>query len=177
MALLTSGVKDRKGQVAISLPTTGQSLRLPAGNASIITRDVCEVLAPAMFSQPVVVHVSASDQKTFGELTALAGKLGLTFDPQADLPDVVIAETSERLILMYVEVVHSDGVVHVSRAKALLKIAEEAGIPPENVMLVTAFEDRNSKAFKKRVSELAPGSLVWFRSEPSLLMELRTLGG
>lgn len=177
IALLTSGIRNRKGQVVVTLPTTGQQLRLAAGEASVITRDVCEIMATAMFSEPVVVHVSHSDKKTQPELTAAAIALGLEFDMKAELPDVVIAETKERLLVVFVEVVHSDGAITEVRAKALMRIAAEAGIAADSVMLITAFEDRTAAAFKKRVSELAIGSRVWFRCEPYMLMTLEQLAG
>ncbi|MBC7860023.1 MAG: hypothetical protein H7Z39_14900 [Burkholderiaceae bacterium] len=66
--------------------------------------------------------------------------------------------------------VHSDGPITELRKRALLKIAADAGIPAARVLLVTAFEDRSSSAFKKRISELAIGSQVWFRSESDVLL-------
>lgn len=176
MALLATGIKKKKGDVEITLPETGKVLRLTAGDASLITKDVCEVFSVAMLKRPVVVHVSLSDRKLFPELQEAAAALGLKFDPKADLPDVAIADVGhDKLRLVFIEVVHSDGPVSELRARALLKIAADAGIPPEHVMLVTAFEDRTAPAFKKRVSELAVGSMVWFRAEPWVLMHLHAL--
>jgi len=173
MALLASGVKAKTGHVDVKLPETGQVLRLSAGEASVITRDVCEAFAQFMFKQPVVVHVSTSDKKLFPELADAAKALGLEFDPAVELPDVVIADVGrDKLHIGFVEVVHSDGVVHDQRATALLGLAEKAGIPRHHVMLATAFEDRSSDAFRKRFSELAVGSFVWFRTEPEMVMHL-----
>lgn len=176
MALLASGVKAKSGSMDVALPTTGKVLRLTAGEASVITKDVCEVLAPTLFKEPVVVHVSLSDQKTFPELVGQAKAVGLEFDPSLELPDVVFVDLGhEPMRLVFVEVVHSDGPITEVRAKALLKIAESAGIPPKHVMLITAFEDRSADAYRKRFSELAVGSSVWFRSEPDMLMYLSPL--
>lgn len=173
MALLASGVKAKSGSMDVMLPTTGKMLRLTAGEASVITKDVCEVLATKMFSEPVVVHVSLSDQKSFPELLGAANALGLEFDPSLELPDVVFVDVGqEPLCLVFVEVVHSDGPITELRAQALLKIAKSAGIEAEHVMLITAFEDRSADAFRKRFSELAVKSGVWFRSEPDMLMHL-----
>lgn len=173
MALLATGIKGKTGDVDIILPTTGKSLQLTAGEASIITKGVCEVFSQNIFKEPVVVHVSSSDKKVFPELAALAKTMGLVFDPKVELPDVVIADVSRsKLHIAFVEVVHSDGVVHAHRAAALLKLAADAGIPPEHVLLATAFEDRSADAFRKRFSELAVGSFVWFRTEPDMVMHL-----
>ena len=176
MALLSSGVRAKKDAVVVTLPTTGKTLRLAAGEASVITRDVCEVLASAMYTEPVVVHLSMSDRKIFPELAAEGKAVGLTFDASAELPDVVFVDaTRDPMRVAFAEVVHSDGAISEVRAKALLRIAAIAGIPADHVDLVTAFNDRSADGFRKRFSELAMNSSVWFRSEPDLLMTLETL--
>ena len=160
----------------VTLPTTGKTLRLAAGEASVITRDVCEVLASAMYTEPVVVHLSMSDRKIFPELAAEGKAVGLTFDASAELPDVVFVDAArDPMRVAFVEVVHSDGAISELRAKALLGIAATAGIPADHVDRVTAFDDRSADGFRKRFSELAMNSSVWFRSEPDLLMSLETL--
>lgn len=177
MKLLAQGVKAKVGQVSVLLPTTGKSLRLAAGEASAITKDVCEVLSQRMMEAPVVVHVSISDQKIFPELAGECDAVGLKIDTSAELPDVIVCDVGREdgLVVAFIEVVHSDGPITELRKQALLAIASAAGIREEHVRLVTAFEDRNSPAFKKRVSELARGSMVWFRSEPDLLVKLEYL--
>lgn len=175
MRLLASGVKGRLGQVSVTLPTTDKVLRLAPGEASIITRDVCMELLPKLLKKPVVVHISMSDKKTAPELAEEAEAIGLKLSTSAELPDVVAVDLDGPMVLVFVEVVHSDGPITELRRSALLRIAKDAGVPVENVKVVTAFEDREASAFRKRVSEIAHGSLVWFRSEPELLLELRTL--
>ena len=179
MRLLAKGVHAKAGQVEVTLPTTGKMLRLAPGDASTITRDVCEVLAKKLCVAPVVVHVSLSDMKLFKELEGEAEAIGLKLDTSAELPDVVFADVGHEtgMTLTFVEVVHSDGPITELRKKSLLDIAKAAGIEPQHVTMVTAFEDRNASAFKKRVSELARGSSVWFRSEPDMLVDFRPLGG
>lgn len=176
-ALLASGVKAKTGQVNITLPTTGKTLRLGSGEAATITKAVCEVLAVRMFEQPVIVHVSHSDKKTFKELEGEAEAVGIKIDPSAELPDIVMVDIASDygMVVCFVEVVHSDGPITELRKQALLKIAADAGIAPQHVRMVTAFDDRNSPAFKKRVSELARESSVWFRTEPELLLRLDTM--
>lgn len=177
MALLATGVASKQGEVDVTLPGTGKTLRLSAGQAAVITKDVCEVFAAAALKQPVVVHISFSDRK-FPELSSAADALGLKLDPSAELPDVVIADVGhEKLRLVFVEVVHSDGAITALRARSLLRIAKDAGIAARNVLLVSAFEDRASPAFRRRFSELAVPSRVWFRSEPHVLLTLDELKG
>lgn len=174
--LRRTGMKE--GQVMVVMPTTGTSLRLPPGEASIITRDVCEALLEQIMISPVVVHVSTSEVKVFRELSGEAEDIGLHISSSAELPDIVAADTGyeDGLRLVFIEVVHSDGPVTELRKEALFKIAADAGIPRKHVRMITAFEDRNSYPFKKRVSEIARDSDVWFRSEPGLLVRLIELG-
>ena len=47
-------------------------------------------------------------------------------------------------------------------------------VPAEEVNFLTAFEDGQSSAFKKNSIKLALDSLVWFRTEPDLLVILGT---
>lgn len=175
-ALRAQGVKAKEGQVVINLPEQGKTLRLGVGEAAAITKDVCEVLAQKMLNEPVVVHVSHSDKKMFKELEDVAEAIDLKLDTSAELPDVVLVNNEEdNFFVVFVEVVHTDGTITELRKQALLAIAKNMGIEPEHVRLVTAFEDRSSPAFKKRVGELAVGSEVWFRTEPDMLMQLSTM--
>jgi hypothetical protein len=176
-ALLAQGVKAKSGQVVINLPGQDKTLRLGTGEAATITKAVCEVMGPWMFEHPVVVHVSHSDKKVFKELEGEAEAIGLALDPSAELPDVVIVDIAHDsgMVVCFIEVVHSDGPITELRKQALLKIAADAGIAPEHVRMITAFDDRGAPSFRKRVSELARGSEVWFRTEPNMLIQLNTL--
>ncbi len=177
MNLLASGVIAKTGSVDVALPTTGRTLRLTAGEASLITKDVCEVLAPAFVRQAVVIHVSLSDKKIFPELADEAAAVGLTLNTSLELPDVIFVDSgTDPMKLVFVEVVHSDGPVTEVRADALMKIATSMGFDPADVTLVTAFEDRGAEAFRRRFSEIAVGSWIWFRSEPHLYVQMRTTG-
>ena len=166
-----------KGQVTVTLPTHEKNLRLPAGEASIITRDVCQDLLHRILKEPVVIHISTSNKKKFPELAELAKVFRFDLYSASVLPDIVVADTGyDDLRLAFVEVVHSDGAITELRKEALLKIADEVGVPREHVKLITAFEDRDAPSFKKRISELAVGSDVWFRTEPDHLMSIKVLG-
>lgn len=176
-ALLASGVKAKAGAVIINLPMADKTLRLGSGEAAAITKAVCEDMSVRMFAHPVVIHVSHSDKKMFNELSGEAAAIGLKIDLSSELPDIVIADigNAHGMTLCFVEVVHSDGPITEIRRLALLKIAADADIAPEHVRMVTAFNDRSSPAFKKRFSELARNSAVWFRTEPDMLFGLDTM--
>jgi hypothetical protein len=73
-------------------------------------------------------------------------------------------------LLVFIEVVHTDGPVNDARKTALLEIARGAGFPAEHVAFVTAYLDRDTATFRKTVSSLAWGSYAWFASEPDNLI-------
>lgn len=177
MRLAASGIFERDGDMYVTLPYTKQTIRLSAGDAALITKDVVEQLAERIMCRPVVVHLSMSDVKMRPEFARNAEELGLDIDPKADLPDIVIADVPPKgaLSLYFFEVVHSDGPITELRKQALLEIAKKAGIPESHVCMITAFNDRNVSIFKKRVSELAIGTWVWFRTEPHLLVRMDRL--
>ncbi len=173
--LLASGVLQREGEIQVQLPTTGKILKLAPGEASLITRDVCEKMAPWVAAQPIVIHVSMSDRKTFPELSGEADSMGLKLDTNAELPDVIIFDAVKGGRLVFVEVVHSDGPITELRKAALTKIAKRMGFKDTHLLLVTAFEDRSSDIAKKRLSELARDSWVWYRSEPNMFHHLKLM--
>ena len=89
------------------------------------------------------------------------------------MPDIVLVDLGPaHPLLVFVEVVHTDGPVNDARKTALLKLASKAGFAPEHVAFVTAFLDRGSATFRKTVGTLAWGSYAWFASEPDNLMAL-----
>ena len=88
-----------------------------------------------------------------------------------NLPDIVLADLGPaHPLLVFVEVVHSDGPVNEHRKAALLALAMSAGFPAEHVAFVTAFLDRSAGPFRKTADTLAWGSHAWFASEPDHLV-------
>jgi hypothetical protein len=79
-----------------------------------------------------------------------------------------------RLLLIFVEVVATNGAIHQQRKNALSRLAEQAGFDLSNVCFVTAFLDRAGTPYRKVVSELAWGSFAWFASEPDKLVWLES---
>ena len=104
---------------------------------------------------------------------ALAQEIGLTIEPDRNLPDIILADLGpEEPLLVFVEVVATAGPVSESRQAALMANAEDAGFRAEQVAFVTAFADRDEPAFKRTVSELAWRSFAWFMSEPDAVVVL-----
>lgn len=104
----------------------------------------------------------------------MSASVGLKFDLNAELPDVILADMKEPIRFLFCEIVATDGPVTESRKQALLAIVKESQIPPNAVEFLTAFEDREAAPFRKTFSQLAVDSLVWFRTEPDLLIVLST---
>ncbi len=97
----------------------------------------------------------------------------MTINPQRNLPDMILVDLGPvEPLLVFVEVVATSGPVSASRQAALWKIAKEAGFNKKQVVFVTAFEDRDTTAFKNAMSQLAWRSFAWFMSEPDHILIL-----
>ena len=104
---------------------------------------------------------------------ALAQDIGLTIQPDRNLPDLILVDLEPvEPLLVFVEVVATAGPVNDARRTALLSLAREAGFREEQVAFVTAYADRDHAAFKGSVSELAWKSFAWFASEPEHIIML-----
>lgn len=165
------------GNIRVNLPTTGKSLLLAPGEASAITKCVCEKLAPRLFIEPIVIWISMSDEKEQAELSQEIKHFGLEIDKSTTLPDVLIIEGAkgEAMKIACIEVVHSDGPITEPRKDSLLDLALSHDIEEKNTFLISAFSDRSSASFKKRFGELAINTSTWFSSEPDVIMSLSNL--
>ena len=119
-----------------------------------------------------VIWISESGNKVVERDDALARDLALEIHPDRALPDIILADTADPLLLVFVEVVATDGSVNESRRQALLQVAHDTGIDERHLLFLTAFLDRGDAAFRKAVSNLAWGSFAWFAAEPSNIVAL-----
>ena len=76
-------------------------------------------------------------------------------------------------LLVFVEIVATDGPVTERRREALLRQTDAAGFRRSRVAFLTAYDDRASDAFRRTISSVVWGSFVWFASEPDKLLILR----
>jgi hypothetical protein len=161
--------------VQITFPN-GETRRMAAGPSSIITKAVVEEFAPRYLVTPAVLWVSESGNKVVSRDEGLAQTIGLAIEADRNLPDLILVDigTNEPLIV-FVEVVASDGPVSERRKTALLELTDGAGFNRSNVTFVTAYQDRNP-AFRRTISALAWGSFAWFASEPNQLIALSEEG-
>lgn len=150
----------------------GETRRMAAGPSSIITKAVVEEFAPRYLVNPAVLWVSESGNKVVSSDEGLAQNIGLKIEADKNLPDLILVDigTASPLIV-FIEVVASDGPVSERRKTALLELTDNAGFDRENVTFITAYQDRNA-SFRRTISTLAWGSFAWFASEPDQLIAL-----
>lgn len=147
---------------------------MAAGPSSLLSRDVIEIFATRFLERPAIVFLSESRQRVVEQDNELAAAIGLHIDPKRNLPDIILADLSQpEPLLVFVEVVITDGAVIKSRKEALLRITTDAGFHPRRVAFVSAFEDRGSPVFRRLSSDLAWGSFVWFAAEPECILILK----
>src|SRR5574337_1152771 len=175
MRLRAQGLLPTDHDVLIDMPD-GTRTRIAGGPSALITKALIERFAPAALAQPAVLWISASDRKAQPDFVQRSAVIGLRFDLQAELPDLILADLARPLRIVFCEVVATDGAMTSARKDALLRIVASSDVPPAAVHFLTAFEDRSGAAFRRNFSLLAPDTGIWFRSEPDLLVEIRTLG-
>lgn len=177
VAIMRAGAAANASGIRVTFPN-GDTRLLAPGPSSVIAQAVVEDFAKRFLMVPAVLWLSESGNTVVMRDDRLASKIGLKIEADKNLPDLILADLakSEPLIL-FVEVVATDGAMTERRRNALLALTAAAGFDPRNVLFVTAYQDRQSAGFKKTVAQLAWESLVWFVSEPSQLLALHDDAG
>jgi hypothetical protein len=161
-------------RVQVMFPS-GAAITLAHGESSNITKAVVEQFAINFLAQPAVLWLSESANKIIDE--TLVAALNLHIDQSKSLPDVILVDLSPisgDILVVFVEVVHSDGPISQQRKEALQSIALDAGFEAGNLAYVTAFADRSASQYRTLAHNLAWGSFVWFASEPESIIMLRS---
>lgn len=156
----------------VKLPD-GTVIRLEPGPSSDIAKDVIERFAPSFLTKPVLVWFSESGNKVPIANKKLIDQLRIVINEKTVLPDMILADLSDEFRLVFVEVVATDGPMTTKRVTELSRIANNAGHNASEVLFLTAFKDRNDRAFKKVFETIAWGTMVWFSTEPNALLILR----
>lgn len=161
------------GKVQVTFPN-GEIRQLEAGPSSNISKAVVEQFAPRFLHEPAVILLSESGNKIIARDDALIQAIGLTIQVDRVLPDLILFDLSPSYpLLVFVEVVATDGPINESRKQALSAMAEEAHFPPGQTAFVTAYLDRDAAAFRKTVGTLAWQTFAWFVAEPEHIVVLR----
>ena len=172
VAIVHRGAVARQVGVLVTFPS-GETRHMEPGPSSVISRAVVEDFAPRFLEQPGVIWLSESRNQVVARDDQLAQAIGLTIQPDRNLPDLILVDLGPtEPLLVFVEVVATAGPVSEARLTSLMAIATEAGFREEQVAFVTAYSDRDDTAFKGSVSELAWSSFAWFMSEPDHIVML-----
>jgi hypothetical protein len=166
IAIMRHGAVQGRTGIRVTFPN-GETRQLAPGPSSIISQAVVEVFAQRFLEQPAVLWLSESGNKVVARDDLLAAKLGLKIQADRDLPDMILADLGPAdPLIVFVEVVATDGAITDRRQKAMRALTDPAGFKRSQVAFVTAYQDRESGGFKKTVSLLAWSSFAWFVSEP-----------
>jgi hypothetical protein len=170
IAIRRRGVVSGGDHVIVTFPNGETCLMVP-GKSSIIAKALVEEFAPRFLGDPGVIWMSESRNKVVARYDDLARSIGLNIQPDRNLPDTILVDLAPKHpLLVYVEIVATDGPIHEERKLALTQLANEAGFPVGHLAFVTAYLDRSEQAFKRTVGSLAWGTFVWFASEPTNLI-------
>ncbi len=172
VAIIRRGATAREGRVLVTFPNE-ETRHMEPGPSSVISKAVVEEFAPRFLLKPGVVWLSESRNQVVARDDRLAQDIGLTIEPDRNLPDLILVDIGPvEPLLVFGEAVATAGPVSEGRQAALMAIAAEAGFSEDQVAFLTAYADRDDAAFKGSVGELAWRSFVWFVSEPDHIMLL-----
>ena len=176
VSIMLAGAAASTTDVPVIFPD-GTTRNLAPGPSSIISKAVIEVFAKRFLEHPAVLWLSESGNKVVLQDDKLASDLGLRIEPDKNLPDLILADLGGRdAMLVFVEIVATDGAMHQRRKDAIMALTDAAGFPREHVAFVTAYSDRESAGFRKTVSQIAWGTFAWFASEPGQLIAFQDGG-
>jgi hypothetical protein len=178
LAIIRTGATTRDTAVLVNFPN-GETRQLAPGPSSMISKAVVEEFSTRFLDEPAVLWLSESGNKVVVRDERVAKAIGLKIEAERNLPDLILADLRpEDPLIVFVEVVATDGAVTARRRNAFYELTDRAGFNRKQIIAVTAYEDRQSSGFKKTVTELAWGTLAWFVSEPDHLITFHeTLAG
>jgi hypothetical protein len=177
LRIIKASAVDSTDAITVIDPT-GTKRSLSPGKSSFIAKAVIEVFAPQFLKKPSLLWLSESGKKVVAQDDELAKALGLTIDPKKALPDLILVDLGDNvdgsdMLVLFIEIVATDGPITRERKAALTTLALDAGFHVESLAFLTAFADRSSQPFRKAIGDLAWGSFAWFCSEPDHIIELR----
>lgn len=172
VTIMRAGAAASAIGIRVTFPN-GETRLLAPGPSSIITQAVIEVFAKRFLTSPSVLWLSESGNKVVVRDDTIANAIGLKIEADKNLPDLILADLSHaEPLILFVEVVATDGAITDRRRDAIYAITDSAGFDRKQVAFLTAYQDRQSAGFKKTVAQLAWGSFAWFVSEPTQLLVL-----
>lgn len=177
IAIQNRGAAASRDGVLVTFPNQ-ETRRLIPGPSSIISKAVIEEFTRIFLADPAVLWLSESGNKVVTRDEEIAKAIGIHIEADKNLPDIILVDLAgDKPLLVFVEVVATDGPMNERRRDALLVLTDNAGFDRQHVAFVTAYADRDTAAFKKTVPSLAWGSFAWFMSEPDKLVGMHGFGG
>jgi hypothetical protein len=172
VTIMRSGAAAGASGVLVRFPN-GETRQLAPGPSSVIAQAVVEVFAPRFLMQPAILWLSESGNKVVMRDDKIAAAIGLKIEADKNLPDLILADLGPPdPIILFVEVVATDGAMTERRREAIFDLTDAAGFDRAHIAFMTAYQDRSSAGFKKTVAQLAWGSVAWFVSEPDHIVLL-----
>jgi len=173
VSLASYTAKASGDKIIVTFPN-GETRPMTVGESADISKAVVEVFSKKFLSEPVVLWLSESGNKEVKRDEKVAKLIGIKIQIDSELPDIILVDLNkENPILVFVEVVATDGPINERRQNALYKISDNGGFDRKNVFFVTAFKDRESSGSRKSLFVLAWNSFAWFMSEPDKIMILK----
>jgi hypothetical protein len=172
VTIMRAGATAAKAGVLVRFPN-GETRQLAPGASSFIAQEVIEVFALRFLAEPAVLWLSESGNKVVLRDDRIAHAIGLWIQSDKDLPDLILADLGpNEPLIVFVEVVATDGAITPRRQEALYAVTDAAGFDRAQIAFLTAYQDRQSAGFKKTVTQLAWNSFAWFASEPDHIVTL-----
>lgn len=170
ISIIRAGAADHPDGILVTFPNR-ETRWLAPGPSSVIARSVVEVFAPRFLENPAVLWLSESGNKVLLRDDRLASAIGLHIEADRNLPDMILVDLGPATpLIVFVEIVATDGAVTPRRQQALLELSDAAGFSRNQIAFLTAYRDRQSPGFRRTVSELAWDSFAWFASEPERII-------
>lgn len=170
MQLAALGKTQSSTNPLVTFPNK-ETRQLTAGPSAIISKEVIETFAPQFLENPAVLWLSTSDGKVVARDDKMANMIGLQIEADKNLPDIILVDLAPKHpLLVFVEVVATDGAITTRRQEAIYELTDKAGFERSQVAFVTAYHDRASPGFGKTIKTLAWNSFAWFVSEPDKLV-------
>jgi len=173
VSLIQAGTTASKSGVMVTFPN-GETRKLAPGPSSVISKAVVEQFAATFLEVPAVLWLSESGNKVVARDDGIAASIGLKIEADKDLPDLILADLGPaHPLIVFVEVVASDGPISQRRQNALYALIDAAGFDRAQVAFVTAYQDRDAPGYRKTMSALAWNSFAWFASEPMHILHMK----
>jgi hypothetical protein len=175
-SILLSGAVATEAGLLVTFPN-GETRKLAPGPSSIISKAVIETFANKFLETPAVLWLSESGNKIVARDDKVANAIGLKIEPDKNLPDLILADLGPtEPLIVFVEVVATDGAITARRQDAIYAITDAAGFLRSQIAFLTAYLDRDSVGFRKTIAALAWNSFAWFVSEPDNIVVFRDGG-